>query len=386
MTSSYDVIVVGVGSMGASTCYRLAERGAKVLGLEQGPLPNPEASFAGATRAIRLSYNEHPDYVPLLVRAYELWEELEEVVGKSLLQLTGAVYMGLPDGELVSGSLRSAEVHGLAHDLLTHEELASRWPQFHLPDSFVGLHEERAGYLLSEQAVTAYMEEALRRGADLRGQQAVVDWEAGQGGVTVRTRDEQFHARHLVLTAGAWTGQLLRGLGIELSVTRQVLGWVWPNMPEKFTGDKFPVWLIDEAGGKGVHYGFPLTLDGSGGVGLKAALHFPSRVVDPNTVDRTLAPGDAEEVAKPFEQYIPDGRGPLLSSKVCLYTNSPDGHFIVDRHPEHEEVTLACGFSGHGFKFASVMGEVLADLSTSGVTDWPIEFLGLSRFESRASS
>lgn len=382
MSSVYDVIVVGVGSMGASTCFRLARRGVHVLGLEQGPLPNPEASFTGATRAIRLSYSEHPDYVPLLMRAYELWEEIGEIVDRDFLHLTGAVYMGLPDGETVAGACRSAKTHGLAHALLTHAELSGRWPQFRLPETFVGLHEERAGYLLSEEAVAAYVEQALLHGADLRGNHSVIDWQMRPGGITVRTEEEEFHARHVVFTAGAWTSKLLRGLGVELSVTRQVLGWLSPRKPELFTADKFPVWLIEGPGSKGVHYGFPLTLDGSGGVGLKGALHFPSKPTHPDEVDRSPLPGDAEEVSQPFEQYIPDGCGPLLSTKVCLYTNSPDGHFIVDRHPEYEEVTIACGFSGHGFKFASVMGEVLADLSTSGKTSWPIDFLSLSRFAS----
>ena len=379
MSSLYDVIVVGVGSMGASTCFNLAERGVRVLGLEQGPLPNPEASFAGATRVIRLSYSEHPDYVPLLQRAYDLWKVLEERTGRDLLCLTGATYMGSPDSDTVSGALLSAKQHGLAHSFLSHDELAERWPQFRLPEMFVGVHEEQAGYLLSEQAVAAYVEQALLNGADLRGNQEVVEWKAVQGEVMVRTKNERFQARQLVFSAGAWTRKLLQELGIELSVTRQVLGWVWPRKPEMFTADRFPVWLLEDEKGKGVHYGFPLTPDGSGGVGLKGALHFPANPTRPDKVIRSPLPGDEEEVALTFERYIPNGCGPILSTRVCLYTNSQDGHFIVDRHPDHKEVTIACGFSGHGFKFASVMGEALADLSTAGETSLPIDFLNLSR-------
>ena len=167
-----------------------------------------------------------------------------------------------------------------------------------------------------------------------------------------------------------------------LKVTRQVLGWVWPDTPDNFTADKFPVWVIDGNDGAGVHYGFPITPDGSGGVGLKLALHWPSTETNTDTVERGALAGDENEIRDGLRRFIPTGDGPLLSQRVCLCTNSPDGHFIVDRHPEHSRVSLACGFSGHGFKFASIMGEVLADLATAGKTDWPIGFLGLSRFGS----
>jgi len=380
VADAFDVIVVGVGSMGAAACHELSRRGARVLGLEQGSLPNSHASFAGATRAIRLSYAEHPDYVPLLRGAYERWENLGTECGRELLQLTGALYMGPPEGELVSGARRSAEEYGLAHSVHDHSDLSKNWPQFQLPENFVGLHETRAGYLLSEQAVAAYIEGALRGGADLRGHQAVIGWSADESGVTVKTENAEFHAGHLVITAGAWTGQVLSDLAVPLTVTRQVLGWVWPDTPDDFTADKFPVWVVDGNAGAGVHYGFPITPDGSGGVGLKLALHWPSTETNADTVERGAVAGDEAEIRDGLRRFIPTGDGPLLSQRVCLYTNSFDGHFIVDRHPEHSRVSLACGFSGHGFKFASVMGEVLADLASAGKTDWPIGFLGLSRF------
>ena len=381
MVAPFDVVVVGVGSMGAATCYQLAQRGVRVLGLEQGSLPNPHASFAGATRAIRLSYAEHPDYVPILRGAYDRWEILGAECGRQLLQLTGALYLGPPEGELVSGAKQSAEEHNLAHTLHDRTDLKKNWSQFQLPENFVGLHEDKAGYLLSEQAVAAYIEGALRGGADLRGHQTVTSWSADQSGVAVQTENEKFHAGQLVIAAGAWTGKLLTELGVRLKVTRQVLGWVWPSAPNDFTANKFPVWVIDGNQGAGVHYGFPITPDGSGGVGLKLALHWPATEVDPDTVERDALPGDEDQIRDALRRFIPSGDGPLLSQSVCLYTNSPDGHFIVDHHPEHSRVSIACGFSGHGFKFASIMGEVLADLATEGKTDWPIGFLGLSRFE-----
>ena len=375
-----DVIVVGVGSMGASACWHLARRGIRVLGLEQGPLPNPEASFIGATRAIRLSYTEHPNYVPLLHGAYARWEELGKICGEDFLQLTGALYLGPPDEELVSGARHSAETHGLAHTMHSHTELAARWPQFLLPENFVGLHEERAGYLYSERAVQGMVDEARRYGADLLSDQHVLDWSATDREVTVRTTDGEHHAEHLVLTAGAWTSPLLGALNIPLRVTRQVLGWVQPADPLQFTADRFPVWVLDGNAGQGVHYGFPHTPDGFGGDGLKLALHWPGVDTDAATVERGPLPSDSEGIEDALERFLPSARGPLIAQRICLYTNTPDGHFIVDHHPEHPRVSLACGFSGHGFKFASVLGEVLADLAAGGKTDWPISFLGLSRF------
>ena len=375
----FDVIVVGVGSMGASACWQLAKRGVKVLGLEQGPLPNPMASFAGATRAIRLSYTEHPDYVPLLRGAYKLWDELGEATGCEYLKRTGAVYLGPPDGYLVGGAKQSAEEHGLKHTIYSADELRERWPQFQLPEGFAGLHEEEAGYLLSEQAVAAFTEQALQAGAELRGHEPVTAWRPDGEGVMVRTPCGEYRASHVVFATGAWTGKLLGELGVKLKVTRQVLGWVWPKKPELFTADRFPVWVADADKGA-VYYGFPITPDGSGGVGLKTALHFPAKETDPDTVEREPLPGDEDEVREGFRRFIPEGDGPLLSQRACLYTNTPDGHFIVNQHPECDRATIACGFSGHGFKFASVMGAALADLATEGKTDWPIGFLGLSRF------
>ncbi|MBC8325255.1 MAG: N-methyl-L-tryptophan oxidase [Verrucomicrobia subdivision 3 bacterium] len=374
---AYDVIVVGVGSMGAATCSELAARGVRVLGLGAGALPNPIASFAGRTRAIRLSYSEHPDYVPLLRGAYRRWEKLGEECGQQFLHLTGALYMGPETGELFSGALASAQMHELPHTRFTGAELHREWPQFCLPENFVGLHESQAGYVLSEAAVLAMVKAAQRHGAKLCGHEPVLDWAAAAQGVTVRTAQGEYAAGHLIFTAGAWTPEVLRDL--PLTVTRQVLGWTQPPDLVSFTADRFPVWAIDHAG-PGFYYGFPHTPDGSGGPGLKAALHCPGAVTTAAAAQREPLPADAEEVRAVFARHLPAGDGPLIEQRTCLYTNTPDGHFIVDRYPAHERVTLACGFSGHGFKFASVMGTVLADLATIGKTDWPIGFLGLSRF------
>ena len=376
---SYQVIVVGVGSMGAATCWRLARKGINVLGLEQGALPNPLASFAGATRAIRLSYTEHPDYVPLLRGAYRLWDELGEEAGDQFLVRTGAVYLGRKEGYMVGGALRAAVEHRLEHELLTSQELGERWPQFQVKEEDVGLFEKEAGYVLSERAVGAMVQRALLAGAKLKGHVAVTDWRTEGDGVVVKTDQGDVRADRVVFTAGAWSGKVLEELKVSLKVTRQVLGWTWPQCPMDFTAEKFPVWVAD-AGDGAVHYGFPLTPDGSGGVGLKSARHFPALEVNPDRVVREALEGDEDEVRNGLCRFVPSGDGPLLSLRICLYTNTPDGHFVVDHHPECSHAVIACGFSGHGFKFASVMGEALADLAVEGKTDWPIDFLGLSRF------
>jgi sarcosine oxidase len=328
------------------------------------------------SRMIRLAYYEHPDYVPLLHRAYELWEELEKLSGQKLLYLTGGLYMGEPGCELVSQASIAARQHGLEHEVLDRAQLAARYPQFELPASYQGLYEPRAGFLVPEKVIAASARTAMQAGAQIHGREVVLDWTGTSTGVTVRTDRDEYRAEHLVVCAGPWTGKVLRDLGVPLVVTRQVLAWFWPNEPSRFELGAFPVWGIDRPGG-GLYYGFPMS---SEDVGLKLAVHLPGKGVDPDQVARDPQPGDIEELRQFIAGTLPSARGPLLSQRVCLYTNSPDSHFIIDKHPRDPRVTIACGFSGHGFKFASVIGEILADISMSGRTALPVEFVSLSRF------
>jgi sarcosine oxidase len=377
----YDVIVAGVGSMGAAACYHLARRGIRVLGLEPFEIPNTHGSHHGRSRMIRQSYCEHPDYVPLLRRAYELWEDLEKQSERNLFQLTGGVYFGAPDACIVPGALTSAREHQLPHEFIEDEsELRARFPSFRMPPGFVAFHEEKAGYLVPEEAVRTHAALARAHGAELRTGETVTAWKNSAHGVEVTTERGTFHAGHLVVTAGARAGDLLHELGIELQVTRQVLAWFRPNGdPQPFALGNFPCWFIENASPYG-HYGFPIA---PGQEGLKIALHKPGEPIAPDHLhDEAQQPRD-EEIASlraVLSEFIPDAAGPLLEATVCLYTNSPDGDFIVGPHPGHEHVTIACGFSGHGFKFASVMGEVLADLAATGKTPWPIDFLSPRRF------
>lgn len=374
MSNPYDVIVVGCGAMGSAACMHLAQRGAKVLGLEQFDIPHALGSSHGYSRMIRLAYYEHPDYVPLLRRAYELWHELEKISGQKLLYLTGGIYMGPPQGEVVGGALKAARMHGLEHESMDRAAIAKRFPQFSLPENFVGVWEPQAGFLLPEKVISVHCEQALRAGAELHGREKVLDWRDGW----IKTDKGEYHAKKIIFCGGAWSGNLLKDLGVELVVTRQPLGWVWPRRPELFELGKMPVWGIEAPDGS-LSYGFPMMSDNPG---LKIARHGRGTVTDADSISREATAADEDEIQAVVNRHLPDGRGPTLAIRICMYTNSPDSHFIIDQLPGHADVTIACGFSGHGFKFASVIGQVLADLTLEGKTKLPVEFLGLKRFES----
>jgi sarcosine oxidase len=376
MGKSYDVIVIGLGAMGSAACYHLAKRGARVLGLEKFDIPHSQGSSHGFSRAIRSTYYEDPDYVPLVTRAFAMWQELEAETGQKLMHVTGALYMGPLGGEVVGGSLLSARKYNLPHELMDRATLGQRYPQFRVPDDFVGLLEQNAGFIHPEKAVAAHALQAMRSGAELHGREAVTGWTAEAGGVSVTTDRGTYHGAQLLFCGGAWTDKLVRDLGVPLVVTRQVLAWFWPKNPDLFQLGRIPVWALDRLDGT-THYGFPMMADNPG---FKLAHHNRGLTSDPDTVERSPLPGDEEDCRRALRENIPEAEGPLLALRVCMYTNTPDLNFIVDRHPHHERVTLACGFSGHGFKFATVMGEVLADLTTAGQTAHPIGFLGLARF------
>ena len=379
--SDYDTIIIGLGAMGSSAAYHLARRGARVLGLEQFDIPHSRGSSHGYSRMIRLAYYEHPDYVPLLRRSYQLWHDLEQSSNQKLLHLTGGLYMGPETGHVVSGALHAARRHKLDHELLTHNQLSTRFPHFHLPPSFVGVLEPQAGFLLPEKTIAAHAEGAMRAGAELHGHEPLTAWQSTPTSVSVTTPRATYRAKTLLFCGGSWTSKLLADLGVHLVVTRQVLGWLWPQDPDPFALGKHPVWGIEQDDGS-LAYGFPMMADNPG---LKIARHAPGRPADPDSVIRDPLPGDEQEITGIADRYLPSARGPLLALRVCMYTNTPDGHFILDRHPRYDNVLLACGFSGHGFKFASVIGEVLADLATAGRTRHPTDFLSLSRFDTRGA-
>jgi len=378
--NTYDAIVLGTGGVGSAALYHLAKRGLRVLGIDRFSSGHDRGSSHGETRIIRQAYFEHPDYVPLLLRAYELWAELEQLTNQKLLHQVGLLQIGPPQGAVVSGVLESARRHGLEVDKLAAHEIASRFPGFHVPEGFVGVFERKAGYLLVEKCVLAHLDAARRHGAEHRIGEAVF-WIPRGDGVSVLTDHGEYHAAKLVIAAGPWAPQLLSSLNVPLEVRRKNMYWFAPLSPSSSAYRDSPTFLYELP--HGVFYGFPAIEPH----GLKAAEHSGGQVVtDPLTADRSTDTHDLARVAEFLRLHLPEVKQFHYSaSSVCFYTMTPDEHFIVDRHPQHQHVVFAAGLSGHGFKFTGVLGQALADLAIEGRTKLPMGFLGLGRFGERRS-
>ena len=377
----YDVIVAGVGGMGSATVAELAARGARVLGLERAGIPNDSGSSHGINRIIRLAYAEDPRYVPLLRRAYERWRALESRLGETILVTTGGLDIGRAESETVMGALASAREHDLPHELLEAAEVRSRFPGLALPDELVAVFQPDGGFVLSERAIAGHARLALEAGAEIHGHEPVVAWEAGAGGVVVRTAVAEYRARKLVVSAGAWVGKLIGSLAPVAVPERQVLLWAGTRQPALFTPGALPVFILEVE--EGLFYGFPEY----GIPGLKIGrMHHRRQVVDPDEWDRSLIEPEDEPVLRAaLSRYLPQADGPALSLKTCMFTNTPDEHFIVDTLPGSPDVTVVSPCSGHGFKFASVIGEIAADLALDGGTDHDIEMFRIDRFETGGS-
>jgi sarcosine oxidase len=364
-----DVIVVGLGGMGSAAAWHLARRGASVLGFEQFRRGHDRGSSHGSTRIIRQAYYEHPAYVPLVRRAYAGWYDLEIASAQALLTNSPCLTLGAPRGELVQGVLASAHEHHLPVERLTPAEVRQRFPGFHLRDDSdqVGVLEHTAGILAVERCVEAMAAEAARLGATLHEDEPVQSWSSDGTGVRVRTTRGEYHASRLVLTSGPWAGALLGHTGQSLRVMRQVALWHGTSRPDLFRRDHFPVYIAETA--DGYFYGFPM-LDPRG---VKAAQHYGApEQMHPDEVSREVTPQDAQAVQAFLREYLPGVDGPCQAGSVCLYTLTPDRHFLIDHLPDAAQVIFAAGFSGHGFKFAPVVGEILADLALEGKTPWPI--------------
>lgn len=373
--TSFDVIVLGVGGMGSAACYHLARRGKRVLGLERFDVPHMMGSSHGVNRIIRLAYYEDPSYVPLLRRAYELWRKLQSGFGEQLLHITGSIDASDPDGEVFTGSLRSCELHDLPHEVLTGRQLAERFPGYRLPDDHAAILQPEGGFVLSERSVVAHVQGATEAGATIRAREPAIEWEATPSGVRVTTAKGTYEAEQLIISAGAWVGKLLPELEPLAVPERQVLAWFQPTKPERFRPDNFPVFNLTVEEGR--YYGFPVYDIPGFKVGR---YHHRDELIDPDAWNREPDEID-EEILRAFTaRYFPDADGPVMTMKSCIFTNTPDEHFIVDRLGSEQNVIVASPCSGHGFKFCSVMGEILADLATRGKTDHDISLFRLDRF------
>jgi sarcosine oxidase len=375
LAKRYNAIVVGVGAAGSAAVYELAKRGKRVLGLERFDIPHEMGSSHGHTRIIRLAYYEHPSYVMLLRRSYELWREIQNRVGEQLLHITGSIDAGPADSWVFKGSLQSCLEHDLPHEVLTGRDMAARFPGYRLPFETMAVLQPEGGFLVPERCIVSYVTAAQALGADVRARERVLEWQPLGEGVRVTTDRDVYEADRLIVTAGAWNGALVDVLDGLLEPERQVLAWLQPSRPEVFMPEQFPVFnlLVNE----GRYYGFPIFRV----PGFKfGRYHHLEEVVDPETVDREPTVEDEQVLREFAERYFPEGAGATMSLKSCMFTNTPDHHFIIDTHPRYPQVSFTSPCSGHGFKFASVIGEIMADLAERGETRHNIELFRLDRF------
>jgi sarcosine oxidase len=353
----HDVIIAGLGAMGSATALELSRRGVDVLGFDRYTPPHAFGSSHGESRIIREAYFEHPVYVPMVRRAYELWRALEQSAGVTLLRETGGLMIGRHDSALVQGARLSAQTHRLPHEALGATEITARFPALRPERDMVAVWEPRAGILFPEACISAQRALARQRGAELHDGEVVEHWEPEGDNVRVNTSQGEYRARRLIVTAGAWVASVLPGLPLPLRIERQVLHWFeCADASDSFDAEHCPIhlWQFD---GRRFFYGFP-ALDGA----VKAGFHHEGETTTADGVRREVAAVEIDAVRAVMRRFIPGADGPLRKSVVCLYTNTPDGHFWIDRHPAHPHVLIASPCSGHGFKFAPVIGEILADL------------------------
>lgn len=370
----YDAIVIGVGGMGSAAVYHLAKSGARVLGLERFDIPHTFGSSHGSTRIIRLAYSEGSHYVPLLRDAYRLWRELEEVSGESILRVTGGLDIGPGTSGIVEGSRRSCLEHDIEFEELEAGEVNRRFPGYGLSPEMCAIYQRDAGYLHSETAIRTHAAAARALGADIVTGVRVLGWDTRAGILRVETEDGRYETRKLVITAGPWSGQLAPGLERVCRPVRQVMLWTDPLDPVPFAPERFPVFVLESPAGN--FYGYP----DNHGEGFKIGKfhHLWQDVPDPDAMDRECHPEDEAVLRAGIRAWFPRANGPLRRMAACIFTNSPDGHFILDRHPDSEDVFVAAGFSGHGFKFCSVVGRIAADFAMERPLPWDLSSFRLT--------
>lgn len=371
------VLVAGLGAMGSAAAAALARQGAAVLGIDPLGPGHQLGSSHGESRIIRQAYFENPGYVPLVLRAYRLWAELEAKTGERLLERTGGVMLGTPESRVVRGALASAERWRLPHQLLERAELQRRFPALLPAPGQVGLLEPEAGVLAPERAVLCQLREAADSGAELHFGERLLDWESVGASISVRTDRGRHNVDRLVLCCGAWSGPLLGEANLPLTVERQAMVWFRPRDIRAFSAPLFPVYIAEVAGGD-LFYGLP----SRDRLTTKAAQHHGGQSTTAEDVDRQVSSADLESLRAGLAEIAPDlAVADVERTSVCMYTNTPDQDFVLGPHPASPGVMLAAGFSGHGFKFAPVVGEILADLALRGGTEEPISAFDPARFQ-----
>ena len=373
---SYDAIVIGVGGMGSAAVYHLARRGLQVLGLEKHAIPHEMGSSHGYSRMIRYTLQEHPSYVPLVRRSYALWHEMEETAGEELMVTTGSIRAGAPDSPFFLNAQEACDLHSIPYEILTASEVNKRFPGYRFPEEISSVYQADGGFLLPERCIVTHVQAAERAGADVHSQETVLDWEVRGDGVQVRTDRDTYTAGRLVVTAGPWAANLVSELAAYAVPERQVMGWFQPKRPELYAAEAFPVFGMFTEEGR--YYGFPS--HAVPGFKIGRAHHLLQKV-DPDAIDREVHPEDEDILRQAVNRYFPLAAGKLLDGKTCMYTNTPDGHFMIGTLDGQPQVSVAAGFSGHGFKFASVIGEIMADLAQNAATEHDINLFRLDRFK-----
>ncbi|MCC2652340.1 MAG: N-methyltryptophan oxidase [Microvirga sp.] len=377
---TFDAAVIGLGAMGSAALFNLARQGHRVIGIEQFEPGHAKGSSHGESRIIRLSYFEHPSYVPLARRALEKWRDLEALSGETILTVTGVLEAGYPGASIVSGSLEAARQHDLTHDVLCASDITRRFPGFKVPSNWTGLFQPEGGLLRPELAIRTFVQQAEHHGAETRMNTRVLGIEPFGAGIRVRTDAEVIEAGSVIVATGAWIGDFAPELKPHLKITRQVLGWFSPLEPSLFKPDRCPVFLLESE--EDACYGFP----DFAGTGVKTASHREGLAL-PSAEDLVQdgSPADEAQIRRMLELAMPDANGPLRQMRACMYTRTPDDDFVIDLSPVDPRIVLASPCSGHGFKFASVIGEVLADLALGRASANDISRFQVRRFGSRAA-
>ena len=372
-----DVIVVGLGGMGSAAAAELAGRGHRVRGFDRYPPVHRHGSSHGGSRIIRQAYFEDPAYVPLLLRAYELWDRVERDSGEHMRHPTGGLMVGRPDSATVAGSIRSAQEWALPHEVLDAAEIRRRFPVMRPDADEIGCYESAGGFVSPEASVGAQLRLAERAGAELHHEEPVTTWSSDANGVSVTTGRGTHSAERLVICPGPWAPELLSDLGVAFRVERQVQFWFAPRgAADAFGVGRFPIFIWELPGGR-QFYGMPAHRVDE----VKVAFVRGGPTCTPDTIDRTVRPAEIEDIADLLRERIPNMSGTFLRASTCMYTNTADEHFVIANHPLRQNVVVACGFSGHGFKFVPVVAEILADLAIEGSTRHPIGLFDPARLQ-----
>jgi sarcosine oxidase len=375
----YDIAVAGLGAMGSAIVAHCAKRGASTIGLEQFGPAHDLGSSHGKSRIIRQAYFEDPAYVPLVLRAYELWRQLEREAREKILSITGVLTVGEETSEIIEGTRRAAKEHNLPVSFLSKQTIKQRYPTLQLRKEEVALFEAEAGVLVPELAIRAHLEAAEAAGAEMRFGVTMAHWHATSHGFEIKLSDgASISARKLILALGPWFQETLETLGVPTRVQRNIQAWFAPAT-DSYNASRFPGFLLERRDLPAALYGFP-----DFGDGVKAAFHGLGDLTSAQGIDREVSLGrDVEPIALALEQWMPGAAKALLEAKTCMYTITPDRHFVIDCHPADPNLILCGGFSGHGFKFAPVIGEIAAGLALDGGSRHEIGFLSLRRFRHR---